>query len=282
MIKEQAEGGAMKNQVLVSLSVTCIILAACSPQPDAAPPTEILPTAVADLSTSVPPTAAPTVTLIPLPQSQTGSQLQILNTIPAAGFTAPLASPNGAALNCREGPDTAWLVTTVLNIDQQVEITGRNADSTWLQVKNPSLPGSLCWIAAGYATITGDVNFVPLVAVPTSPVVYPTARPTVTYVSMGVKPHTIHLPGCVGPMPAVEVWAKIGTNGPMEIKLHFEDALVGNLSIHGRTFTSADVQGVSETFTPKIVAGEHRIRLYIDGVDLSGLGAVASYEIDCN
>jgi hypothetical protein len=98
---------------------------------------------------------------------------------------------------------------------------------------------------------------------------------------MFIEPDTIQVSGCNSPGQALTVSAKIQTNGPMQIKAHFRDEQSGDLSTHVLNFTRADIQEISDTFTPLVNEGRHRIFLVIEGLDLSGLNALKPYKINC-
>ncbi len=247
----------MKHRKLVLTFLAAILAFACN-LPTPTPATSI--------------TETPTFTLIPLPTA-TGT---------AAGSTVPFASPNDGALNCRTGPDTTFAVAAVLAAGQSAEIAGKNPAGTWWYVKNPSVPGSFCWISAAFATVTGDVSGVAVVAVPATPTNKPgSAAGVVIAVDVSVDPDEIHVGGCIGPIQPVKVYASIRTDGAIKMTAHLKDEQSGNISTHELNFKKADFQDFSDSFTPLVNEGKHKITLVIDGLNLSGLDAVATYEITC-
>jgi hypothetical protein len=66
-------------------------------------------------------------------------------------------------VNCRFGPATSYNVTGALLQGRQAEIIGRNADSTWWYVRNPSDPSTSCWLSADFVETVGDVQSLPVV-----------------------------------------------------------------------------------------------------------------------
>jgi hypothetical protein len=274
----------MKNRALVCLFLVGMLIAACIPAPSApaeevGPPTQpVIP------ATSVPFSAEPTPTTIPLP-APSGGDAPVptvpIVSIPLPGVGSPFASPNSGTLNCRTGPDVIYSVTAIINPDQSVEIVGKNADASWWYVKHPSAPAKSCWISAAFATVSGNASVVPITAVDMSVAGYETPAPRIIEVGMYVEPDTIDAPGCVGPIQPIRVSAKITTNGPLKMKVHFEVEQVGNLTTNRLEFFRADIQDVTDSFTPPLNDGTYFILLDVEGLDMSHLRATAYYTINC-
>lgn len=254
----------MNLRRLVSLSLAVFLILACNfpSLSSGVAPTET-PTGAAPANA---PTFAPTAT-------QSSPQ-------PAG---APVASPNGQPVNCRTGPGLAYAVAAILQLGQTAEIIGKLSDGTWFEVKNPTLPGNVCWVSAGVVTTSGDLTGLQIVAAPPTPPVPPTAEVavTVTDVSVSVSPSTIGVPGCMGPIQPSTASAAITVSGPIRLNWHFETEQNGALSIHSVNFTKAMTRDVSETFTPPLTPGKYRVELIIDGFNLKGMDAVAFYDIHC-
>src|SRR5688572_1024706 len=196
----------MKNRNLALTILAAILVFACN-LPSATTPGAGL-------------TETPTFTPIPLPSA----------TATAAGSTVPFASPNTGGLNCRVGPDTSFSVVVVLAGGQSAEIVGKNPDGSWWYVKNPSQPGSSCWISAAFATVTGDASGIQVVAVPPTPTSKPgSAAGVVIDVDVSIDPDEIHVGGCIGPIQPVTVHASIRTDGAIKMKVHLKDEQSGNI-----------------------------------------------------
>jgi uncharacterized protein YraI len=259
----------MLNRRILVLSIVSILIFACNfPTVSAVVvnPTEtsspLTPSVNAPVVT---PSAAPSTSAVPPSPS------------------VPVASPNGQPLNCRSGPGTGWPVVVLLNPGQTVEIVGKSPDGTWWYVKNPVLQGNFCWISAGFATTSGDLGGITVVAIPPTLVV-PTSPPAavvVTDVSVSVNPNTIHVGGCIGPIQPITLNASITTNGAIKLQWHFETDQSGSLPTQGKKFLSAGTLNVSDSFTPPLTAGTYQVQLFIDGMNLKGMDAVASYKITC-
>jgi uncharacterized protein YgiM (DUF1202 family) len=82
---------------------------------------------------------------------------------PAAG-TGGLATgtvTNANRLNVRTGPGLNFNQFATLAQNQAVTLEGRNADSTWLQVRLPS--GQLGWVSSLYITPNLNITNLPVI-----------------------------------------------------------------------------------------------------------------------
>lgn len=93
--------------------------------------------------------------------------------IPLARVTLPPGVPwaviTADILNVRRGPGTNYPVVGQLQQNDVVEISGKNADSTWLQIVYPTGTIGRGWISAAYAQVRGSPAFIPVVETPPSP-----------------------------------------------------------------------------------------------------------------
>lgn len=88
-----------------------------------------------------------------------------LQAVNASGSGAPsvttcTARVNVNNLNLRGGPGTNFQVLDKLSIGEQLSVTGRNADTSWLRVRRISTDG---WVSAQYASLEGDCTTVGVV-----------------------------------------------------------------------------------------------------------------------
>lgn len=261
----------MKKRRSTLLFLAAVLVLACScPLVNA---TGVTPTATSSPTNG--PGGAPTASATPAPGA---------SAVPPSPSGAPVASTNGQVVNCRSGPGLNYGVVVILAAGQTAEIAGKSADGMWLELKNPSLPGSFCWVSTGVVTTTGDLSGIQVVAAPPLPTAPPTsavANVVVTGVSVSVSPTTIGVPGCNGPIQPSTVSATIEVNGAIKLQWHFETEQNGALSIHGLIFTKAGAKDVSQTFTPPLTPGTWSVQLFIDGMNLKGMDAVATYKIHC-
>jgi uncharacterized protein YraI len=264
----EAEGGRMKKHRLASLLLTGLLIVACGfplVNPTTVAPTETAsPTAAeATAVTTDTATVVPTATSVPTP-------------------SVPMASPSGQAVNCRSGPSLGWEVVTLLQYGQSAEIVGKTIDGSWLEVKPPSSGDNPCWVSAGVVTATGDLSRVQAIAPPPVPTSLPTVVVmTLTDVSVSVSPSKINVPGCTGPIQPSTAIARITVNGPVKLHWHFETDQNGKLPTHALIFSKAGTKEVSESFTPVLSDGKYSVELHIDGFNLDGMNAVATYRINC-
>lgn len=88
----------------------------------------------------------------------------------------PLATAS-TDLNVRQGPGVNYPILGLLRSGQTAEITGRNADGQWWQIRFTGVAGERGWLAARYVDARNAAN-VPVVQAPPAPA--PTAIPTAT------------------------------------------------------------------------------------------------------
>lgn len=94
-------------------------------------------------------------------------------SVPWGRVTAP------AGINVRSGPGVNFPVVGSAAYNDEGEIVGRNADSTWWAVSAPSLPDGIGWVSADFVIAT-DVEDVPVIQVAPPPAPEPTAVPPAT------------------------------------------------------------------------------------------------------
>ena len=133
---------------LLFSSALIVYFFACCPCSTTSPPTPIAKTATAQ------PLAVPTETPLPT-DTPTPSP--------------PLGKVTTSDLNVRAGPSTDYAIVGKLNLDDSVEVVGRNAASDWLQIVYPANSDGRGWIAADYAKLTGSLETVPEVSAPPPP-----------------------------------------------------------------------------------------------------------------
>jgi len=125
-----------------------------------------------------------------------------------------IASPKDYPVNCRFGPGTQYAVAGALNPGRQAEMIGRNEDSSWWYVKNPSNPSTLCWLAASVTDTVGNVESLPVVEPPDI---------MVTGISVSVDPPVMNV-ACNAFPQSVIIGASITTNGPSIVIWRWESS----------------------------------------------------------
>jgi TolB protein len=106
--------------------------------------------------------------------------LQSPTATPPPSATQP--TPNSGrvtayGLNVRSGPGIAYPIVGGLSQGDTVEVVGKNATATWLQIVYNGEEG---WVAAAYVDLTGSLAEVPEVSAPPPPPPTPTPMPTPT------------------------------------------------------------------------------------------------------
>lgn len=111
--------------------------------------------------------------LILYPSAETGLgwvaavyvQLEAAVTPPAIVTPSPTASgPTGRALqrlNVRSGPGLSFDTVGVLEAETTINLSGRNPNSTWLQILYPEGPGGHGWVSAAYVQVE-DISGLPV------------------------------------------------------------------------------------------------------------------------
>jgi len=101
--------------------------------------------------------------------------------IPLVGVTLPPGAPWAAitagVLNVRKGPGTNYPVIGQLQQNDVVEIVGKSADSSWLQIVYPTGTIGRGWISVSYAQVRGSPAFIPVVEAPPPPTSTPVSSP---------------------------------------------------------------------------------------------------------
>ncbi|HSL43317.1 MAG TPA: SH3 domain-containing protein [Anaerolineales bacterium] len=123
-----------------------------------------------------------------------------------------LASPKDQPVNCRYGPATSYAVIGALNLGAKAEMIGRNADSTWWYVRNPTDPSTSCWLSAEFVQTVGDVQSLPVVTA---------LENMVTGIQVRVDPPVINV-ACDALPQVVSISAQITASGPATVVWHWQ------------------------------------------------------------
>jgi Tol biopolymer transport system component len=140
-----------RNTVFVIiLALGILALSACGAAPTATP----TPKPTAPATPTVPPTATLPPTPTPVPPTP----------VPPTPTSIPPQATTTQTVNVRQGPGTNFAIAGKMPQNTSAVILGKNEDGKWLQVAFPDAahPG---WIAAAFATVTGSVDTLPVVAV---------------------------------------------------------------------------------------------------------------------
>lgn len=135
----------------------------------------------------------PTLTNTPEPPlftpTFTETPTQTLTTTPIFTFTplVPQISVS-VATNCRVGPGKVYPRVGALLVDEVAQVYGRDPTSGYWYIRNPDSSSGYCWVWGEYATVVGNVAFLPVYTPPPTPTrtFTPTPSPDfeVAYTSM--------------------------------------------------------------------------------------------------
>lgn len=198
----------MRNRLWIAMAAVVIGASSCNvpaSQKTATPASA--PTPVLDTPTSSIPVTAPsaiaTLVDVELPTSTSSSTPSVI-----------LASPKDQPVNCRFGPGTSYAVIGALVIGMKAEMIGRNADSTWWYVRNPSDPSTSCWLSAEFVQTAGNVQSLP---VANSPEIM------VTNIYVRVDPPVMNV-ACDALPQVVTINVEITASGPSTVIWHWESS----------------------------------------------------------
>lgn len=184
----------MKTSKRIYLSFFALLCAAlaCSapvPEPTSAPVfdadainTFIVQTAESALTLSAVPDlnqfVTPSLTFT-LPPTLTPTQTE--TPTPAYTFTpaVPILSVS-VDTNCRSGPGKVYDYKGALLVGESAEVFGRDAIGHYWYIRNPDKTDHYCWVWGEYATIFGNVSFLPIHTPPPTPTATYTPSPTPT------------------------------------------------------------------------------------------------------
>ena len=150
----------------------------------------------------------------PLPILNTGEDVELPTVTPTSTPGVILASPRAQQVNCRFGPGTSYAVIGALVVGKQAEMIGRNADSTWWFVRNPTDPSTSCWLSAEFVQTVGNVQALPVV---NAPVIM------VTNEYVRIDPPVINV-ACDALPQVVTINVEITASGPSTVVWHWESS----------------------------------------------------------
>lgn len=195
----------MRNRLWIVSVVVVIGMSSCNLRTSQATDTPASsPTPMLDTPTSSSST--------PLPILNTGEDIALPTATSSSTPSAILASAKDQPVNCRFGPGTSYAVTGALTLGRQAEMIGKNADSTWWYVRNPTDPSTSCWLSAEFVQTVGNVDALPVVNSP---------EIMVTNVYVRVDPPFINV-ACDALPQVVTINVEITASGPSSVTWHWE------------------------------------------------------------
>lgn len=197
----------MKRQIWIAIAIFALGISSCNIPADQPTETPLpTPTLVIPITS-----ASATPTLVPI---DTLLAIDTPTITPTSTPSLLLASPKDQPVNCRFGPGTQYAIAGALNPGRQAEMIGKNEDSSWWYVKNPSDPSTLCWLAASVTDTVGNVEALPIVEPP---------EIMVTSVNVSVDPPGMNV-ACNAFPQSVIITAFITTNGPSIVIWRWESS----------------------------------------------------------
>jgi hypothetical protein len=114
------------------------------------------------------PTLTPTITLTPSLTLTSAPISTSTPTVPQISVSVPT--------NCRAGPGIVYQRLGALLVGEIAEVYGRDPTGNYWYIRNPDSPKNFCWLWGEYATVVGNISFLPVLTPPPTPT--PTVTPT--------------------------------------------------------------------------------------------------------
>ncbi|HSB01435.1 MAG TPA: SH3 domain-containing protein [Anaerolineales bacterium] len=234
----------MRNRLWVMVIATLFGVSSCNlptPQATATSAPVTAPTLDPPISSVSTPTLTPVPTLL---------RFELPTATPTSTPSLLLAAPKEQPVNCRFGPGISYAVTGALILGRQAEMIGRNSDSTWWYVRNPSDPSTSCWLSADFVQTVGDVQSLPVVNPPDI---------MVTGIQVRVDPPVLNV-ACNAFPQVVTIGVDITASGPSTVIWHWELS-TGVVSPDKQvTFAAGDTKTVQDYYQVTTV-NDYRIQV---------------------
>ncbi len=206
-----------------------------------------------------------TPTLTPL---ATAVNFELPTVTPSATPNVFRAWPKDQPVNCRFGPGTSYAVIGALLLGRQAEIIGRNSDSTWWYVRNPSDPSTSCWLSAEFVETMGDVQALPVVNSPDI---------MVTGVHVRIDPPVLYI-ACSAFPQVVTIIADVTTSGPATVTWHWESSTGFVSPDKQMLFAASDTKTVQDYYQVTAV-NDYRIQVQTTLPNI--MTGQASFQVIC-
>jgi hypothetical protein len=218
-------------EILPILTATEVVFSILSPWPTLTPTST--PTVLTVSSTPTPAAITMTSTGTPSPAVVT------LTYTPGPAGGAPTLLANTDA-NCRTGPSTLYEIDDGLHKGQVGMIEGRNADSSWVWIREPSGGGGHCWVSVVVGSLSGDLSTVLIIQAPPLPITKTPSKTPKTVVqnppqvSIQIGDTTLETDGnpCTNHPTSTPVYATISASaGITKVTLHWSGVKSGSKSM---------------------------------------------------
>lgn len=226
-------------------------------QPTETPPPSIQP------ALDTPMSSISTLTPIPI---ETLLTFEPATLTPTSTPTTLLASPKDQPVNCRFGPGTSYAVAGALNLGRQAEIIGKNSDSSWWYVRNPSNPSTSCWLAASATDTVGNVGSLSVVNPPEIMVtgIDVSVDPPAMNVACGAFPQVVILSAQITTSgPAIVTWRWESSTGTVseEKNLLFEEGTTKTVQEFYQVNSANDYSIQIRTLLPNVLIGQANFKV---------------------
>jgi hypothetical protein len=235
----------MRNQLWIVIAAFALTATSCNLTSVSQTTATPLPTSTLDTPTL----SVPTPTLVPI---ETLLAIDTPTRVPTATPSITLASPKGQPINCRFGPGVSYAIVGALDLGRQAEMIGRNPDSSWWYVKNPSNPSTVCWLSAEFVNTVGNVEALPVVGPP---------EIGVTNIRVTVEPPAMNV-ACNAFPQSVSVTAQVTANGPAIVTWRWETSTGEDFKEQVLLFESEGTKSVQYYYLARS-ATDYWIRLHV-------------------
>lgn len=248
----------MKSRIWIAIIIVTLGMSSCN-----LPASQTIETPLPTPTLVIPITSASTPTPIPI---ETLLAIDTPTIVPTSTSSNFLASAKDQPVNCRFGPGTQYAIAGALNPGRQAEMIGKNEDSSWWYVRNPSDPSTLCWLAASVTDTVGNVEALPIVEPP---------EIGVTSVNVSIDPPGMNV-ACDAFPQTVIISAFITTNGPSiviwrwesstgktspEKNLLFEEGGTKTVQDYYQVDSANDYSIQVRTIVPNVVIGQANFKV---------------------
>jgi len=242
----------MKRRLRIAILISVLGLSSCN-----LPGSRTTETPLSSPIVDTPTPGSSTPTPIPI---ETLLTIESPTRIPTSTPSVFLASPKDQPVNCRFGPGTSYAVIGALNIGRQAEIIGKNIDSTWWYVRNPSDPSTSCWLSAEFIQMVGDVESLPVVRPPDIMVtsINVSIEPVAMNVACDAFPQIVIITAYItatGPSTVVWRWQSSTGQVSSEKNLLFEEGGTKTVQDYYQVNSANDYSIEVQTSLPNIVTG---------------------------
>jgi len=220
----------MRNHRWIAVIAIVIGMSSCN-----LPASQTTETPLPQPTLDTPTSSISTLTPVPI---ETLADFELPTVTPTSTPNVFLASPRDQPVNCRFGPEISYAVIGALNLGRQAEIIGRNSDSTWWYVRNPSDPSTSCWLSAEFVQTVGDVQSLPVVNPP---------EIMVTGIQVRVDPPVMNV-ACDALPQVVIISAQITASGPSTVVWHWESSTGVVSSDKNLLFEAGDTKTVQDYY----------------------------------